>query len=78
VLRVRLWEHFANLDAAGTTILVTTHVMDEAERCARVVFVSDGRVIASGTASELRDRAGAPNLERAFLALRSSDGRVLA
>jgi ABC-2 type transport system ATP-binding protein len=78
VLRVRLWEHFANLNADGTTILVTTHVMDEAERCARVVFVSNGRVIASGTASELRERAGAPSLERTFLALRSSDGGVPA
>jgi ABC-2 type transport system ATP-binding protein len=73
VLRVRLWDHFADLNAADTTILVTTHVMDEAERCGRVVFVSDGRAIASGPAAELRARAGTDTLEGAFLALRERE-----
>lgn len=70
VLRIRLWEHFRTLNEQGTTILITTHVMDEAERCDRVVFLSEGRVIASGTPAELRERAGAPTLEAAFLVLR--------
>jgi len=67
VLRVRLWEHFADLNRAGTTILVTTHVMDEAERCASIAFVSEGRTIASGTPEELRERSGTRTLEGAFL-----------
>lgn len=67
VLRVRLWAHFADLNRSGTTILVTTHVMDEAERCARIAFVSEGRTIATGTPGELRERSGTRTLEQAFL-----------
>jgi ABC-2 type transport system ATP-binding protein len=73
VLRLRLWEHFRTLNAQGTTILITTHVMDEAERCDRVVFLSEGRVIAGGAPAELRERAGAPSLEEAFLVLRDRE-----
>jgi ABC-type multidrug transport system ATPase subunit len=46
--------------------------MDEAERCRRVAFLSDGRTIAAGTPAELRARAGATTLEDAFLALRQT------
>ena len=70
VLRVELWEHFARLHEGGTTILVTTHVLDEAERCGRVAFISGGRAIAVGTPDELRASAGKASLEAAFLALR--------
>jgi len=73
VLRLRLWEHFRTLKAQGTTILITTHVMDEAERCDRVVFLSEGRVIAGGAPAELRERSGAPSLEEAFLMLRDRE-----
>jgi ABC-2 type transport system ATP-binding protein len=52
--------------------LITTHVMDEAERCARVAFLSDGRTIAAGTPADLRARAGATRLEEAFLVLRDA------
>jgi len=72
VLRMRLWDHFRAMNHEGITILITTHVMDEAERCTRVAFLSDGRTIASGPPAELRERAGAPTLEDAFLALRDS------
>jgi ABC-2 type transport system ATP-binding protein len=68
LLRVRLWDHFRTLNEDGTTVLVTTHVMEEAERCARVVFISDGRAVASGSPTELRGRAGVGSLEDAFLA----------
>jgi len=74
ILRMRLWNHFRAMNAEGITILITTHVMDEAERCARVAFLSDGRAIASGSPAELRGRAGAPTLEEAFLALRDTPG----
>jgi ABC-2 type transport system ATP-binding protein len=69
-LRRTLWEHFRSLNAAGTTILVTTHVMDEAEHCDRVALIAAGRTIATGSASELRDRSGARSLEDAYLSLR--------
>jgi len=73
-LRHRLWREFAHLQGTGTTVLVTTHVMEEADRCDRVAFVADGRVLDVGTARELRERAGASTVEEAFLALRRAAG----
>jgi len=73
-LRHRLWDEFAALQGTGTTILVTTHVMDEADRCDRVAFVADGRVLDVGTADELRRRTGADTVEEAFLTLRGGAG----
>ncbi len=70
VLRLRLWDHFAELNAAGTTILVTTHVMEEAEHCRRVALIGAGRALAVGTPEELRRRAGTETIEEAYLALR--------
>ncbi|MEW6059553.1 MAG: ABC transporter ATP-binding protein [Actinomycetota bacterium] len=67
VLRLRLWEHFAELNAAGTTILVTTHVMEEAERCHRVALIGAGRAIAVGSPAELRAAAGVGSIEEAYL-----------
>lgn len=69
-LRRRLWTEFSELRDEGATMLVTTHVMDEADRCDRVAFIADGRVLDVGTAEDLRSRAGAPSLEEAFLKLR--------
>ena len=70
VLRLKLWDHFRDLNAEGTTILLTTHVMEEAERCHRVAMIAAGRAIAIGTPGELRDRAGTASIEDAYLALR--------
>jgi ABC-2 type transport system ATP-binding protein len=69
-LRRRLWGEFGQLRDAGTTILVTTHVMDEADRCDRIAFVADGRILDVGAASELIARSGATSIEDAFLRLR--------
>lgn len=69
-LRRRLWGEFAGLRDAGTTILVTTHVMDEADRCDRIAFVADGRILDVGTTTELIGRSGASSIEDAFLRLR--------
>jgi ABC-2 type transport system ATP-binding protein len=69
-LRRRLWTEFAELRDAGATILVTTHVMDEADRCDRIAFVADGTVLDVGTAPELVARSGASSVEDAFLRLR--------
>jgi len=69
LLRVEFWTHFRALAAGGATIIVSSHVMDEADRCDELLFVRSGKVIARGTGRELRDRAGTADLEQAFLSL---------
>ncbi len=69
VLRQEFWTHFRGLATRGVTILVSSHVMDEASRCDRLGLIRAGRVLAEGTASELMRRAGASDLEAAFLKL---------
>ena len=69
VLRRDLWNRFAELAASGTTLLVSSHVMDEAERCDWLVLLRDGRMLASGPRQELLDRTGASRVEDAFLTL---------
>ncbi|MFC3690105.1 ABC transporter ATP-binding protein [Aquipuribacter hungaricus] len=69
VLRRDLWALFARLAAGGTTLLVSSHVMDEAARCDRLVLLRGGRVLAEGSHDELLARTGARDVEEAFLAL---------
>jgi ABC-type multidrug transport system ATPase subunit len=69
VLRERLWGLFRELAAAGVTLLVSSHVMDEAARCDEVLLVRDGRILAQATPAELTQRTGTSNLEQAFLRL---------
>jgi ABC-2 type transport system ATP-binding protein len=69
VLRRDLWALFGELAAAGTTLLISSHVMDEAERCERLLLLRDGRIIADGTPAEIRTNTGRDNLEAAFLRL---------
>jgi len=57
------------LAAGGTTLLVSSHVMDEADRCDALVLLREGRVLAAGTPDDLRSRTGASDLDAAFLAL---------
>ena len=68
-LRVQFWEHFRRLAADGTAIVVSSHVMDEAERCDRLGLIRLGRLIAEGSADDLRRQAGVERLEDAFLRL---------
>jgi ABC-2 type transport system ATP-binding protein len=68
-LRVQFWEHFREMAAAGTTILVSSHVMDEAERCQRLGLIRFGKLLAEGSPNEVRATAGTNNLEEAFLKL---------
>jgi ABC-2 type transport system ATP-binding protein len=79
-LRVQFWTHFRALADAGTTILVASHVMDEADRCDELIFIRSGRVIARGSGTQLRAKAGTDNLETAFLQFAGLDaqGRPLA
>ncbi len=68
-LRKEFWDHFRSLAGTGVTILVSSHVMDEASRCDRLGLIRAGRVLAEGSATELIARAGTADLESAFLAL---------
>ncbi|HEX9123058.1 MAG TPA: ABC transporter ATP-binding protein, partial [Actinomycetota bacterium] len=70
-LRVGLWRHFGEMNEEGSTILLTTHVMDEAARCRRVAMIAEGRAIASGTPQELLRSTGGATLEDAYLAFAS-------
>jgi ABC-2 type transport system ATP-binding protein len=67
LLRQSIWRELQRLCQQGTTILVTTHVMDEADKCHRLGMIRDGRLIAIGTPQELRERTGQATLEEAFL-----------
>jgi ABC-2 type transport system ATP-binding protein len=69
LVRRELWATFHRLAGAGSTLLVSTHVMDEAERCDRLLLMRKGRILAEGTPTELVARASAPSLEGAFVAL---------
>jgi ABC-2 type transport system ATP-binding protein len=72
LLRVQFWSHFRALADAGTTIVVSSHVMDEADRCDELLFVRSGRITARGSGADIRARAGTPDLEQAFLRLGGS------
>jgi ABC-2 type transport system ATP-binding protein len=68
-LRVQFWDDFRRMAESGTTIIVSTHVMDEAERCQRLGLMQYGRVLAEGSPNEVRATTGTNNLEEAFLKL---------
>lgn len=69
VLRRDLWALFHRLAAEGTTLLVSSHVMDEANRCDRLMLLRDGHLLADDTPEGLLARTGASDAEHAFLAL---------
>lgn len=64
-----IWNHLEALAAQGCAIVVTTHVMDEAERCARIAMIREGRLIADASPADILARTGTAILEDAFLAL---------
>jgi ABC-2 type transport system ATP-binding protein len=69
VLRRDLWQLFHRIADAGAAVLVSSHVMDEAERCHRLLLMREGRIIADGPPDEIRERTGAADIEQAFLHL---------
>ncbi len=69
VLRLELWSLFRRLAEAGTTLLVSSHVMDEATRCDRLVLLREGDILADETPMSLLERTGAADADAAFLAL---------
>jgi ABC-2 type transport system ATP-binding protein len=69
VLRNELWQRFHALAKAGSTLLVSSHVMDEAGRCDRLLLIREGLLIADESPAAVRERAGTDDLEEAFLRL---------
>ncbi|MFC0272932.1 ABC transporter ATP-binding protein [Metabacillus herbersteinensis] len=67
VLRQSIWMELERLSKAGTTVIVTTHVMDEAEKCHRLGMIRDGDLIALGTPKELKKNIHAENIEEVFI-----------
>jgi ABC-2 type transport system ATP-binding protein len=74
--RRRFWEIIYALAQSGTTIVVTTHYMDEATRCQRLAFLSRGHLIALGTAEEVTRQFGKPTIEDVFIELQQRDEGV--
>lgn len=69
VLRVDLWEQFHALARRGTTLLVSSHVMDEADHCADLLLMREGRLLRHTTPDRLRKETGCRSLEEAFLSV---------
>jgi ABC-2 type transport system ATP-binding protein len=69
VLRRELWQMFHRLADEGATLLISSHVMDEAGRCEHLVFMREGQIIASASPDEIRRQTGKDDLEDAFIAL---------
>ena len=67
LLRQDIWKELYNMSANGVTILVTTHVMDEALKCHQLAMMRRGVLIAHGTPKELQERIGAASIEEAFI-----------
>jgi ABC-2 type transport system ATP-binding protein len=69
VLRDELWDRFRDLAAGGATVLVSSHVMDEANRCDRLLLIREGILIADDTPAAVKGSAGTDDLDQAFLKL---------
>lgn len=69
VLRAELWRQFHDLAGRGTTLLVSSHVMDEAQHCGDLLLMREGRLLAHTTPARLREETGCMSLEEAFLSI---------
>ncbi len=69
LLREELWSLFQRLAERGITVVVSSHVMDEAERCQRLLLLREGRLLAEASPGELRQLTGTDDLDQAFLRL---------
>jgi ABC-2 type transport system ATP-binding protein len=74
LLRQKLWQLFDKLAGAGTTLLISSHVMDEAEKCGELLLMRDGRLIAQGSAMTLLQKTKTSSLEDAFITLAREQG----
>jgi len=68
-LRVQFWTYFRKLASEGATLVVSSHVMDEADRCDELLLMLHGKVLARGSGADIRAKAGTQDIEEAFLRL---------
>ena len=73
VLRQELWALFHRIAEGGSAVFVSSHVMDEAERCDRLLLMREGRIIADGSPDDIRAKTGAADIETAFLTIVKED-----
>ncbi|GAA2133441.1 ABC transporter ATP-binding protein [Streptomyces synnematoformans] len=69
VLREELWERFRDLAGRGATLVVSSHIMDEANRCDGLILIREGSIVAEGGPDEIKSRTGTDDLDQAFLRL---------
>lgn len=67
MLRINIWKELYNLKNSGKTIIVTTHVMDEAEKCDKLALLRDGKITAQGKPKELKEKFNSETIEEIFL-----------
>ena len=67
LLRKDIWGKLNQMAATGVTIIITTHVMDEADKCSRLAMMRSGRIIAEGTPVELQQNINVQDIEEAFI-----------
>jgi len=72
-LRVQFWAYFRKLATDGATLVVSSHVMDEADRCDELLLMFHGKVLARGSGAQIREKAGTQDMEEAFLRLGGSE-----
>jgi ABC-2 type transport system ATP-binding protein len=72
-LRVQFWEYFRRLAVDGATLLISSHVMDEADRCDELLLILHGRLLARGDGAAIRAQAGTTDMEEALLRLGGSE-----
>lgn len=75
VLRVELWDRFTRMAETGTTLIISSHVMEEAAHCGSLLLLREGKLLAQLSPEELRRRSGTDDLEQAFLRLIRSAAR---
>ncbi|HEY3316460.1 MAG TPA: ABC transporter ATP-binding protein [Bacillota bacterium] len=73
-LRRTFWRHFKGLAGQGASLIISTHHLDEAERCDRVALIRQGRLLAMGRPDDLKERAGRTTLEETFLYFADAQG----
>jgi ABC-2 type transport system ATP-binding protein len=69
LLRAEIWDFLHEIAASGTTLVVSSHVMDEAAHCSNLILLRNGQVLATGSPSALKQQTGQKDMEAAFLHL---------